>query len=221
MASNLAKPKFWLASTASLLLAAGCSGTQGGSNWAGTWEIQDPGTQDSVTIVLTEDGKAYVNSPLAAPDAPEYLELPLTRVSDESALPENAQVVTLEEAMAQSMEAARESEGQTYVGALARAQQAYYLENERFAESLEELQLGLQSETENYQYEISSVEGDTAYMTATAKQDDLKSFGSFVYVEDSGTKMVLCGTDDSSKTAPDKPEITDSGMACPAGSSQM
>ncbi|MDC0834043.1 Type IV pilin PilA [Geitlerinema sp. FC II] len=219
MSPNLAKPKFWLASTATLLFAAGCSGTQGGSDWAGTWEIQDPQTQDSVTIVLTEDGKAYVNSPLASTDTPEYLELPIARVSDESALPENARVVTLEEAMAQSMDAARESEGQTYVGALARAQQAYYLENERFAESLEELQLGLQSETENYQYAIASVENDAAYMTATAKQDDLKSFSSLVYVEDGGTQMLLCGTDDASKTAPERPEMTDSGATCASGSS--
>ncbi|MBP0000463.1 MAG: type IV pilin-like G/H family protein [Cyanobacteria bacterium SID2] len=210
------------AAIATVALTAGCSS---GSKWAGTWEIQDPGTEDKLTIVLTEDGKAYVNSPLASEETPEYLELPITRVSDDAALPDNSKVVTLEEAISNSMEAALESEGQTYIGAMARGQQAYFLENNKFSESIDELQLGLQSETENYKYEIAAVEDKTAYLTASAKQPELQSFSVLVYVENTSdspvARMLLCGTDEASQTAPDKPKVEEAGATCPSGSSPM
>ena len=62
---------------------------------------------------------------------------------------------------------ARQSEAQTYVGSVNRAQQAYYLENNEFAsenstrndyadsgEALAALGLGIAEDTENYEYEI-------------------------------------------------------------------
>ena len=46
---------------------------------------------------------------------------------------------------------ARESEAQTYVGAINRAQQMFYMENNRFG-NLADLSLGLNAVTENYTY---------------------------------------------------------------------
>jgi len=47
---------------------------------------------------------------------------------------------------------AKQSEAKTYVSALNRGQQAYYLENNRFANSVPEVGVGVQSQTVNYQY---------------------------------------------------------------------
>ncbi|MBD2578208.1 type IV pilin-like G/H family protein [Oscillatoria sp. FACHB-1406] len=45
------------------------------------------------------------------------------------------------------------TEGRTYVGSMNRAQQAYFLENNEFAESLEKLGIGIPPSTKNYQYQ--------------------------------------------------------------------
>ncbi|MEM6450167.1 MAG: type IV pilin-like G/H family protein [Cyanobacteria bacterium P01_D01_bin.105] len=51
---------------------------------------------------------------------------------------------------------AKQSEAKTYVGSMNRAQQAYYLENSGFADTVGELGLGLTSTTANYVYGITS-----------------------------------------------------------------
>jgi len=48
---------------------------------------------------------------------------------------------------------ARQSEAQTYVGTLNRGQQAYYLEENEFADELLDLELGIVEESETYTYE--------------------------------------------------------------------
>jgi type IV pilus assembly protein PilA len=53
---------------------------------------------------------------------------------------------------------AKQSEAKTYVGSMNRAQQAYYLENSRFAlnGNFVELGLGIKTDTTNYTYSIST-----------------------------------------------------------------
>jgi len=53
---------------------------------------------------------------------------------------------------------AKQSEAKTYVGAMNRAQQSYYLENSRFAlnGNFSELGLGIKTQTTNYDYSIST-----------------------------------------------------------------
>ena len=51
---------------------------------------------------------------------------------------------------------ARQSEAKSSVGALNRAQQAYYLEKSQFSSSIELLGLGITTTTENYVYNIST-----------------------------------------------------------------
>ena len=48
---------------------------------------------------------------------------------------------------------ARQSEAKTYVGSMNRSQQAYYLENSKFGNSLGVLGLGIPETTDNYKYE--------------------------------------------------------------------
>jgi len=51
---------------------------------------------------------------------------------------------------------ANQAEARTYVGSLNRGQQAYWVENNAFSSSIEKLELGIKTKTENYQYLIST-----------------------------------------------------------------
>ena len=52
---------------------------------------------------------------------------------------------------------ARQSEAQTYVGSMNRAQQAFYLENVSFTEEISELGLGIAADTQNYIYRAQEI----------------------------------------------------------------
>ncbi|MEH1933147.1 MAG: type IV pilin-like G/H family protein [Nostoc sp.] len=56
---------------------------------------------------------------------------------------------------------AKQSEAKTYVGSMNRAQQAYYLENTSFTNSIGSLGLGIATKTVNYAYQISYTTGDS------------------------------------------------------------
>ncbi len=51
---------------------------------------------------------------------------------------------------------AREAEAKTYIGSINRAQQAYYHEKLSFADSLDNLGIGVPAQTGNYQYQINA-----------------------------------------------------------------
>jgi len=211
----------WGAAIASLSLLASCGGNS--ANWAGTWEIRDPTTDATVKIVLSDDGKAYVESPTGAEGEVEYLELPLERISDEAALPEDAKTISLEDAANESMAAAAANEGQAMLGAMVRGQQAYHLERGQFAANLDDLMLGIEPETDNYLYEIVTADGETAHLTATAKNPDLNSMSALVYVNEDGstTAYAVCTTNEPSTTAPGLPEVSGADTICPDGSSPL
>ncbi|MEM8807395.1 MAG: type IV pilin-like G/H family protein [Cyanobacteria bacterium P01_G01_bin.38] len=63
---------------------------------------------------------------------------------------------------------AKQSEGRTYVGSMNRAQQAYYLENSRFANDMDLLGTGLKPQTANYDYSIVSDSSDLIYVVNVA-----------------------------------------------------
>jgi uncharacterized protein YjbI with pentapeptide repeats len=122
---------------------------------------------------------------------------------------------------------ARESEGKNYVGAFNRAQQAYRLENSEFATTVEELQAGLPTETENYRIEIVPQPDPTrsVKITATARQDGIRSYTGAVFVLENGvTYAILCETDEPSQRPPEMlapPTSENDRPLCPAGSSTL
>ena len=63
---------------------------------------------------------------------------------------------------------ARQSEAQTYVGSMNRAQQAYYLERTQFSGNLGALGLGIPETTQYYQYQAATGSGDTVFVTNRA-----------------------------------------------------
>jgi type IV pilus assembly protein PilA len=84
---------------------------------------------------------------------------------------------------------ARQAEAQTYIGAMNRAQQAYYLQNREFADqaSFGDLQLGL-SDTDNYTYTIVGGGAGSALATNTATPTgpDLRGYAGTVWLGTGG-----------------------------------
>lgn len=77
---------------------------------------------------------------------------------------------------------ARAMEAKVYVGSMSRGQQAHYLENQAFAASIEELQLGLSTESPNYTYTMAvQPEGTSVLIQATPIEDPLTHYVGAVF----------------------------------------
>ena len=98
---------------------------------------------------------------------------------------------------------ARQSEAKTYVGSMNRAQQAYYLENNEFSDSISLLGLGIASTTDNYTYGITPfstapAEGVTANAQPVGTGASVKAYiggvkiGSTAGTNEATTLAVLC-----------------------------
>lgn len=139
----------------------------------------------------------------------------------------------------------REGEAKQYIAAVNRAQQAYYLQNGKFATSMQQLGLGLQGQTQNYRYRIvlqrqnsdsiSASEQPSLYgqpgdrvesvmMIAVPRRPALKSYTGGVFatisVRATSTRAVVCETAKPSASPPIPQDgRNQSGqITCPAGS---
>ncbi|MBD2431031.1 MULTISPECIES: type IV pilin-like G/H family protein [Fischerella] len=127
---------------------------------------------------------------------------------------------------------AKQSEAKQNIGAINRAQQAFYLENTidssngNFSSTLSDLGIGIRPETQNYIYEI-NVDDTKAIATATAKTSGIKSYVGAVYkiktevlsVDETLTIAKLCESNQPSTTPPGIPELMGKEIICAAGSS--
>jgi Type IV pilin-like G and H, putative len=123
-------------------------------------------------------------------------------------------------------EKAIESSGRLYVSALARAQQAFFIEKSKFSSTIDDLGVGIKAEDSNYLLQIVDAQPKSVSMTATAKQDNVKSFAASVFaVGNAGNEVtisIVCGTDEPSKTPPTgitAPKSETDKPTCPTGSS--
>jgi type IV pilus assembly protein PilA len=108
---------------------------------------------------------------------------------------------------------ARQSEGKQNIGAVNRAQQAYYLENaNKFTSSMADLAIGIKSQTENYEYEIRGVAADLdkyAVNEAQSRAAKIKSYAGIAFsvtqlvngVTEGLTQAVLCEASDPNPAA--------------------
>ncbi|MBE9193416.1 type IV pilin-like G/H family protein [Gloeocapsopsis crepidinum LEGE 06123] len=113
---------------------------------------------------------------------------------------------------------ARASEARTNVGAMNRAQQAYYLENQKFAEdesgddaetAIEKLSVGIKDSV-NYAYTATSTDpAEDVINQAAALNKDLKGHIGGVFSVEGQTPSVLCQANDAGLT-------TEVEMASPA-----
>ncbi len=72
---------------------------------------------------------------------------------------------------------ARQSEAKTYTGSMNRSQQAFYLEKQTFSASIGLLGLGINTQTENYNYVISTETQVSGAPTAGANNTYVNNYG--------------------------------------------
>ncbi|MBD0304576.1 MAG: hypothetical protein ICV85_21190 [Tolypothrix sp. T3-bin4] len=151
------------------------------------------------------------------------------KVSDATTLPEKIQVFNGEPERQVSSQPA--VEGKQILNAMNRVQQAYYLENSKFATTIEQLPVGIKPETEKYQYKIlpQGKLTSSVMMTATAKSLESKSYTSAVFAtkvnKENLTIAAICETNNPSKIPPTMlkfiPSKEGGQIECPAGSSLL
>jgi type IV pilus assembly protein PilA len=119
-----------------------------------------------------------------------------------------------------------ESSGRLYLSSLSRAQQAFFIEKGKFSSTIDDLALGIKAEDNNYLLQIVDTQPKSVTMTATAKQDNVKSFAASVFVVgntgNETTTFMVCSTDSPSKTPPTgitAPKSETDKPTCPTGSS--
>ncbi|MBM0744089.1 hypothetical protein JOY44_21120 [Phormidium sp. CLA17] len=123
---------------------------------------------------------------------------------------------------------AKQAEARTYVGAMTRSQQAYFLEKDKFSSNIPDLGLGMSTETPNYSYKTQTFgSGDKVYAinTATPKQDGLKSYVGGVYFDgvframtNTLTAAILCESTEPSRSPPMSPQLVGNDPQCAPGS---
>ncbi|HLO47250.1 MAG TPA: type IV pilin-like G/H family protein [Kamptonema sp.] len=194
-------------------------------------DVTSPGDNETIMTIFefTSDGQLRIEWDGLRPGESRPNEFTagaifLQRVSNTTALPRNTKIIDFPAPLRQG----RESEGRQYINAMNRAQQAFYAENEKFTTVIDELGLGIKTETENYSYQIVPQSGSilSVMMTAKAKSPELKSYTGAVFVikvdDEVTTVSIICGTDKPSTTPPAMPiapQNAEDEIKCPAGSS--
>ncbi len=110
---------------------------------------------------------------------------------------------------------ARQNEGKTVTGSMNRAQQAYYLENNKFSTSIEALGLGIKPEIDKYIYKIILQPDSQSVMNiAQSKHEKFKSYVGLVYLtkidNDTGettTNAQVCETNQALSRLPKMPNV--------------
>ena len=119
----------------------------------------------------------------------------------------------------------RQLEAQEYIDMINRGQQAYYVENGSFTNRIDELGLGIRTETENYSYRIKALEEERVLIIAIPKSRDLKSYaGAAFLLKVNGyyyaTQAIICESDRPSSLPPFTAWVGEE-VKCVFGSSQL
>jgi len=119
---------------------------------------------------------------------------------------------------------ARQSEAKTYVGAINRSQQAYFVEYGEFGTQVE-LEGGVAAKTQNFEYAVTPA-ATTAIVKASALKQALKSYAGMVAVDGNTTPAIACETAGTTLVpptptfAPGAPGATGT-FACGAGAAPI
>lgn len=106
------------------------------------------------------------------------------------------------------------SEAKQYVGSMNRGQQAYYLENGVFASTVENLGLGVVTQTTNYTYSLRRA-SDAAYQYGISRKDPLRSYvggvfrGTIPNTTEVTTLAILCEAESLGRIKPFSPILVD------------
>jgi hypothetical protein len=114
---------------------------------------------------------------------------------------------------------AKESGAKMYVGSLVRSQQAYFLEHNKFADTISELSTIMGKDYENYSYAVEN-KTNSAVVTGNAKKGGLKSYIGTAFmtkVDGTGeltTQSIICVSKNNTKTAPNSPTLDGAAPKC-------
>lgn len=205
------------------------------SQSAGTWKVEASGVPSgapAITIIISSEGKITALNPTNEKEAIEVGKI--TRVSDVAFLPKDAQVQS--NPFANQANKSRQSEAKTYVGAMNRGQQAYYLEKERWAKNIDEIGIGIKEESDNYRYKTQPIDSiktvniknypGIAVQTGLAKKEGLKSYLGIVYLSGTSsneltTLALLCESNEPTTKEAGLPKFDGKKMQCPDGYSNV
>ncbi|MFB2972525.1 type IV pilin-like G/H family protein [Aerosakkonema sp. BLCC-F183] len=112
----------------------------------------------------------------------------------------------------------KSAEAKRIVGLINSTQQLFYLENNRFASTWQDLKLNIESRTEDYDYEIIWGDRTKALVTATAKNPGLKSYSGVVSMQGETVVDKICETNEPSTAPPRIPQAFGKDFQCPYGS---
>ncbi|MDX2244294.1 MAG: type IV pilin-like G/H family protein [Leptolyngbyaceae cyanobacterium bins.302] len=120
-----------------------------------------------------------------------------------------------------------EQQVESYLVQMNQAQQAFYQANGRFAATLEELErsASILSHSTHYTYRLVLREQTQSVLTATSKQDGLRSYSGTVLTADSAhatpTSTIICKTNQPSSFPPILAQAAGQPIQCPTDSTQV
>ncbi len=119
---------------------------------------------------------------------------------------------------------AKHAEARQNVGAMNRAQQAYFVEKNSFSNSLDSLGIGIRSQTENYQYS-SRATAKVAFNYGISRKETNKSYvGAVFLVKEKGetlTQAILCESTSTGKNKPADPVYKNGVFVCAEGTKNL
>ncbi len=129
---------------------------------------------------------------------------------------------------------AKQAEGKQNIGVLNRAQQAYYLENNAFTNSVETLGVGIKTQTENYKYSIRATP-KAIFNYGVARNNTIKSYVGGVFAvpakeipnsksssqDEILTLSIVCETNSRGSSRPAEPIYKNGELACGSGTRDL
>lgn len=130
--------------------------------------------------------------------------------------------VFLDESLSKQTPQEKQQKAESYLKAMNAAQANFYLENKRFARSLEELErsTNLIFQSYDYAYKLRVADNSRAEIAAIPKAEGLRSYVGVVSVTQSKTNNILCKAKKPSVESLPVPEFSKI-LKCPSRSSQV
>jgi len=121
---------------------------------------------------------------------------------------------------------AKQVQAQDYIKSINLSQQTFYLEHQKFAPTLSELDLDVPAETTNYKYSIVNSNETQTMAMAIAKQDGLKSYLGAVLMSEVNSgksliKSIFCTSNTPVKSPPENLLISANFLDCPPNYSRL
>lgn len=115
---------------------------------------------------------------------------------------------------------ARGSEAKANVGAMNRGQQAYFLEQQTFTTTVDQLGLSFPTGTDNFTYTaIGTSLGASVVNSGKSGKPDIKSYGGGVFYTTGSTSTILCENNDPGTAAVSG--IPSNGTSCGTNAKQV